>query len=161
MSQAKSQQSATPSGGGDGWDFGDDEDLDISAPTTRTAAAGAGGVASSTTTAAGAPEPARTGSGRASDDDRVDSEEVGRLRARLASLRDLLDTFLAVDGVGVQGVAFDVGRLREFLALASCPGESRGEQMRSPKGAIFVVVFCYDYGAGCILPCCFCSEMYV
>lgn len=158
VARVKAQpSSAKPSGGGgghgdgDGWDFGeeDEESFDESVTTaaaTAAAAATAGGPVASTpsssgggrrsareetggATAAGAPEPARKGSGRAAGgDDRDDGEEVARLRARLVSLRGLLETCLAVDGV--QGLAFDVARLREFLALASgaAEEESGGEQ---------------------------------
>lgn len=132
--QAGTQPSAATSGG-DGWDFGDGRDFD-----DLTTVAAAAGPASSTTdggnreeqgAAAGAPGPARKESRAADEGDRdSEQEEVARLRARLASLRRLFETFLAVDGAS-QGRAFDVVRLRDFLALASpAPGESGGEQRR-------------------------------
>lgn len=135
--ETQPRPSAAAPSGGDGWDLGDDVDFDDSTATTSTAA---GGPVSSTSdgggsggrsareereATAGAPGPARTESARVGDDSGV-GEDVARLRARLVSLRDLVETFLAVDGA--QGLAFDVVRLREFLALAAGPGESGGEQ---------------------------------
>eukprot|EP00752_Nemacystus_decipiens_P018330 g16445.t1 len=121
------------SGGGDGWDFDDDEDFDDSA--VKTAAAVGGGALSMSGSAGlntregkgaapGAPRPVWEDGGRAGVGGRDGGKEVARLRARLASLRDLLETCLAVDMV--QGLAFDVARLREFLALASGPGKVGG-----------------------------------
>lgn len=143
--RVESSPSAARPSGGDGWDFGDDEDLDGDPAATTTTAAAAtaamavaarGGLSSAT---GGGRCSRRAGEEQGADDDGGgDSrEEVFRLRARLASLRDLVETFVAVDGAaqGLQGVrgggggAFDVVRFRAFLTLAApVLGESGGER---------------------------------
>lgn len=121
--------------GGDGWDFDDDADDDGDlgdAPRVVTAApeaaavehgssvvlAGGGGAAGGSGGGRGSGGGAVTAVGLGSAGDEGDSE-VRRLRARLMTLRYLLDTFLALEGE--QGRGFDVGGLREFLGL----GETR------------------------------------
>ncbi|CAB1100488.1 unnamed protein product [Ectocarpus sp. CCAP 1310/34] len=127
--------------GGDGWDFADDADddgdvRDAPRAAAAAAAAAAGEHGSSIVLAGGGGAAGGSGGGRdggggavaavglgsAGDEGDRDSE-VRRLRARLMSLRYLLDTFLALEGE--QGCAFDADGLREFLGRGA-EGSKKG-----------------------------------
>ncbi|CAN0219957.1 unnamed protein product, partial [Ectocarpus sp. 12 AP-2014] len=126
--------------GGDGWDFDDDADDDGEFGDAPRAAAAAAAAAvehgSSIVLAGGGGAAGGSGGGRdggggavaavglrsAGDEGDRDSEVQG-LRARLMSLRYLLDTFLALEGE--QGRAFDADGLREFLGLGA-EGSKKG-----------------------------------
>ncbi|CAM9902098.1 unnamed protein product, partial [Ectocarpus sp. 4 AP-2014] len=128
--------------GGDGWDFDDDADDDGDlgdAPRAAAATAAAAAVehGSSIVLAGGGGAAGGSGGGRdggggavatvglGSAGDEGESE-VRRLRARLMTLRYLLDTFLVLEGE--QGRGFDVGGLREFLGLAGAGDSGAAER---------------------------------
>lgn len=127
--------------GGDGWDFDDDDDEGLGDAPRAVAAAVEHGWSMASAGGGGAAAGGRGGGvtavglGSAENDG---GSEARRLRARLMSLRYLLDTFLALEGE--QGRGFDVGRLREFLGLGAEGSNGERRRCTSLRETLFLFV---------------------